>query len=147
VSHPPPGEEPAIYFGSAADFRTWLAANHDSATELWVGLHKKGSPKTGLRYQEAVEEALCFGWIDGLTRSRDADSFVQRFTPRRPGSGWSAVNIAKVAELTRQGRMQPPGVRAFAERDKRKDGQRLADLPAELPAEMIDVLRQAGDTR
>jgi uncharacterized protein YdeI (YjbR/CyaY-like superfamily) len=123
VTHPARGEEPAVYFDSAEDFRAWLAANHDSAAELWVGLYKKGSPKVGLRYGEAVEEALCFGWIDGLTRSRDADSFVQRFTPRRPGSNWSMVNIAKVEALRRQGRMQPAGIAAYEQRDPRAQRQ------------------------
>jgi uncharacterized protein YdeI (YjbR/CyaY-like superfamily) len=128
VTHPARGEEPAVYFDSAEDFRAWLAANHESAAELWVGLYRKGSPKAGLRYEEAVEEALCFGWIDGLIRSRDADSFVQRFTPRRPGSNWSMVNIAKVEALRRQGRMQPAGIAAYEQRDPRRDGSKLGRL-------------------
>jgi uncharacterized protein YdeI (YjbR/CyaY-like superfamily) len=116
-----PGEEKALYFASAAEFREWLERNHASAAELWVGLYKKGANQAGLTYPEAVEEALCFGWIDGLARSRDAASYVQRFTPRRRGSNWSAVNIAKVAELELQGRMTPAGRKAFEERDRRKD--------------------------
>ena len=108
-------------FPTAADFRRWLEEHHDTASELWIGYYKKGVPKTSMTYAEAVEEALCFGWIDGQARRIDDEVTAQRFTPRRRTSSWSAINIAKIAELTAAGRMHPAGVRAFEERDRRKD--------------------------
>jgi len=140
-----PGQEPAVFFDSAADFHSWLEANHAGADELWVGYHKKGSGRTGMTYAQAVEEALCFGWIDGLTRSRDETSYVQRYTPRRPGSNWSAVNIAKVAELKRQGRMQPAGLRAFEGRDPRRDAVYSYESTVELPPDMEQRLRASPE--
>ena len=125
-------------FPTAADFRAWLEANHDSAPELWVGYYKKGVPKTSMTYAESVEEGLCFGWIDGLTRRIDDEVYTIRFTPRRKTSNWSAINIAKVAELTAAGRMHPAGLRAFEERDRRKDAIYSYERPAtELPADML----------
>jgi uncharacterized protein YdeI (YjbR/CyaY-like superfamily) len=135
-----PGEEPAIFFSSPADFRRWLEENHATARELWLGFYKKGARRAGLSYAEAVDEALCYGWIDGLTRRRDEEAYVQRFTPRRPGSNWSMVNIAKVEELRRDGRMRPAGIAAYEQRDPRRDGvysyERRAALPAELEARL-----------
>jgi len=130
-----------VIFASAPDFRAWLEANHESATELWVGYYKKASRKRSMTYAEAVDEALCYGWIDGITRSFGDEVYANRFTPRRRTSRWSAINIAKVAELTRQGRMAPPGRRAFDERDRRRDEPPAADRPTELPAEYEAVLR------
>ena len=107
-------------FASAADFRRWLEANHDVATELFVGYYKKGVPKAAIGYGEAVDEALCFGWIDGITYRVDDELTASRFTPRRRASNWSAANIAKVAELEAAGRMHPAGRRTFAERRRRE---------------------------
>jgi uncharacterized protein YdeI (YjbR/CyaY-like superfamily) len=107
-----PPDDP-VYFESPAALRDWLEANHETATELWVGYHKKATGRPSLSWSEAVDEALCHGWIDGVRYSVDADRFTQRFTPRRKGSTWSAVNIAKVRELTAQGRMRPAGIAAF----------------------------------
>jgi uncharacterized protein YdeI (YjbR/CyaY-like superfamily) len=104
------------FFKSAAEFRAWLVENHDAATELGVVLHKKASGKATMTWSEAVDQALCFGWIDGIARRLDDASRVQRFTPRRPGSNWSAVNIRKVSELTARGLMTPAGLAAFARR-------------------------------
>jgi uncharacterized protein YdeI (YjbR/CyaY-like superfamily) len=131
--------EPRL-FDTPAEFRAWLEANHASATELWVGYYKKGTGKTSMSYAEAVEEALCFGWIDGLTRSY-GEYYANRFTPRRKGSGWSRHNLERVARLLEEGRMHPAGLRAYEERDRKRDGQRLADLPSELAPEMLDRLR------
>ncbi|HUG48173.1 MAG TPA: YdeI/OmpD-associated family protein [Candidatus Limnocylindria bacterium] len=127
-------------FPSAADFRRWLEENHATAGELWVGYYKKGSGKSSMIYAEAVDEALCYGWIDGLTRSFGA-YYANRFTPRRRGSNWSAVNIAKIAELKRQGRLQPAGLRAFEARDPRRDAVYSYERKAELPADMEHRLR------
>ena len=131
-------------FAAPAAFRAWLEANHDSASELWVGYYKKASGKTSMTYPEAVEEALCFGWIDGLTFRIDDEVHTNRFTRRRRGSNWSAINIAKMAELEAAGRLHPAGRRAFEERDRRKDAVYSYERPpAELPAEW--VLRFQGD--
>jgi uncharacterized protein YdeI (YjbR/CyaY-like superfamily) len=123
-------------FPSAADFRAWLEQHHASADELWVGYYKKGVPKTAMTYAESVDEALCFGWIDGKARRIDDEVTSIRFTPRRRTSSWSAINIAKIATLTAAGRMHPSGIRAFEERDRRKDAIYSYERPhAELPAE------------
>ncbi|MDQ3560540.1 MAG: YdeI/OmpD-associated family protein [Pseudomonadota bacterium] len=114
--------EPA-FFATAADFRAWLEANHDKVDELSVGYRKKGSGLASMTYREAVDAALCFGWIDGVVHSIDAASYRQRFTPRRKGSIWSAVNIARVAELTRLGLMHPAGLAVFEGRDPAKVNQ------------------------
>jgi uncharacterized protein YdeI (YjbR/CyaY-like superfamily) len=104
------------FFAAPAEFRAWLEENHETARELWVGFFKVGSGRPSITWPQSVDEALCFGWIDGLRKSIDAHSYMIRFTPRRPGSIWSAVNMARVAELTAQGRMQPAGLAAFARR-------------------------------
>ena len=83
------------FFATPAEFRRWLAKHHASARELWVGFHKKGSGRPSITWPESVDEALCFGWIDGIRKSLDADSYVIRFTPRKPGSTWSAVNLRR----------------------------------------------------
>ena len=114
-------------FPAAADFRSWLESNHDVAPELWVGYYKKGVPKTSMTYAESVDEALCFGWIDGLTRRIDDEVYTTRFTPRRKASNWSAINIAKIAKLTAAGRMHAAGLRAFEGRDRRKDAITASD--------------------
>jgi uncharacterized protein YdeI (YjbR/CyaY-like superfamily) len=109
-----------IFFPTPADFRAWLEQNHDTAQELFVGFYRKASGKPTMTWSEAVDQALCFGWIDGVRHSLDAESYTNRFTPRRPGSNWSAVNIRKVEELTKAGLMQPAGLAAFAWRKEAK---------------------------
>jgi uncharacterized protein YdeI (YjbR/CyaY-like superfamily) len=106
----------AIFFSSPAEFRAWLEEHHATEPEVWVGYYKKATGKPTMSWSEAVDEALCFGWIDGKVQRIDAERHRQRFTPRRPTSNWSAVNIAKVAELRAQGRMTPAGEAAFAAR-------------------------------
>ncbi|MEO8510849.1 MAG: YdeI/OmpD-associated family protein [Chloroflexota bacterium] len=129
-------------FLDAAAFRAWLEANHDRADELWIGYYKKGVPKAAMTYAEAVEEALCFGWIDGKARRIDDEVTGQRFTPRRKTSNWSAINIAKIAGLTAAGRMHPAGLRAFEERDRRKDASYSYEQPpAAFPPEWEARLR------
>jgi uncharacterized protein YdeI (YjbR/CyaY-like superfamily) len=109
-----------IFFSTQTDFRAWLAENYDKQTELLVGYYKVGSGRPGMTWSQSVDEALCFGWIDGVRRSIDADSYCIRFTPRKPSSIWSAVNIAKVESLTRQGFMGPAGLAAFEKRQENK---------------------------
>ena len=106
------------YFETPAEFRAWLAENHATATELGVVLHRKASGKPSMTWSEAVDQALCFGWIDSIARRMDETSRVQRFTPRKPRSNWSAVNINKVKELTARGLMTPAGLAAFARREE-----------------------------
>ncbi len=105
------------FFASSSEFRRWLEKNHASAPELWIGFWKVHTAKGGLTYEQAVDESLCFGWIDGLVRRYDESAYMQRFTPRRPKSIWSAINIGKVEALQKAGRMAPAGVKAFAARD------------------------------
>ncbi|MGH2463675.1 MAG: YdeI/OmpD-associated family protein [Candidatus Limnocylindria bacterium] len=133
-----PTRDDVTIFATADDFRDWLHAHHASADHLWVGYYRKGTGRTAMTYPEAVEEALCFGWIDGLTYRIDEEVHTNRFTPRRKGSNWSGPNIAKVAELTKAGRMHGAGLRAFEERDRRKDQPDLRDNPLRqaLPAEL-----------
>ncbi len=116
---PQPPVDP-IYFESAAELRDWFDANHATATELWIGYHRKATGRPSLTWSEVVDEALCVGWIDGVRYSVDADRFTQRLTPRRRGSNWSAINIAKVEELIGQGRMRPAGLAAFAARSEER---------------------------
>jgi uncharacterized protein YdeI (YjbR/CyaY-like superfamily) len=135
-----------VVFESAADFRAWLEENHESAPELWVGYYKKGAEKTSQTYAQAVEEALCFGWIDGVTRRISDEVYANRFTPRRRTSNWSGVNIAKVAQLIEQGRMRPAGLRAFDERDRRKDASYSFERPPiDLPPALELRLRANTD--
>jgi uncharacterized protein YdeI (YjbR/CyaY-like superfamily) len=128
-------------FDAAADFRAWLQREHAAASQLWVGYYKKGVPKVAMGYVEAVEEALCFGWIDGITYRMDDELTATRFTPRRRSSGWSASNLERVARLRAAGRMAPAGLRAFEERDRRKDALTVGLLAAGgLPPEDEDRL-------
>lgn len=110
------------HFRTAAAFRRWLDRHHAKADELWVRFYKKHTGRGGMTYPEAVLEALCYGWIDGLLRSEGAESHIQRFTPRRAGSIWSKVNVAHVKRLTAEGRMHESGLAAFARRDPRRTG-------------------------
>jgi uncharacterized protein YdeI (YjbR/CyaY-like superfamily) len=105
-----------IYFESPADFRAWLEEHHETETEVWVGMWKKATGKPSLTWAEAVDEALCFGWIDGIAKRVDGERHKQRFTPRKPSSNWSAINIANVERLRAEGRMRPAGEAAFARR-------------------------------
>ena len=110
------------YFATPEEFRAWLSRNHATATELGVVLHRKASGKPTMTWSEAVDQALCFGWIDSIARRIDETSRVQRFTPRKPKSNWSAVNIKKVKELTAKGLMTPAGLAAYARREEARSG-------------------------
>jgi len=105
-----------VYFRSPSEFRAWLEAHHGSADVLWVGYFKRATGRPSLTWPESVDEALCFGWIDGVRRSIDEERYAIRFTPRRPGSVWSRVNLARVAALSAEGRMRPAGLAAHAAR-------------------------------
>jgi len=108
------------FVASAAEFRRWLKANHARAAEHRIGFYKKASGRAGISYAEALDEALCFGWIDGVRKNIDAVSYSIRFSPRKPKSIWSQVNLRRVSELTILGSMQPSGLAAFAARDEKR---------------------------
>ncbi len=121
------------YFKSPTDFRKWLNKNHATTQELWVGYYKKKSQQPSITWPESVDEALCFGWIDGIRKSVDESRYIIRFTPRRPGSIWSTVNIKRAGELAGKGLMQASGTAAFNVRKENKSGiysyeQRSAEL-------------------
>jgi uncharacterized protein YdeI (YjbR/CyaY-like superfamily) len=108
------------FFPTPADFRAWLEANHDKFSELVVGFHKRDSGKPSITWPESVEVALCFGWIDGVRKSINETSYMIRFTPRKPKSNWSAINIKLARKLTKKGLMHQAGLKAFAARDEKK---------------------------
>jgi uncharacterized protein YdeI (YjbR/CyaY-like superfamily) len=111
-----------IHFQTAEEFRHWLEQNHDHAAELWIAFYKKGAAKKGMMYAEAVDEALCFGWIDGIIKRLDAQRFMHRFTPRKSVSTWSNLNIQRVERLMADGKMRPPGIAAFKARRASRTG-------------------------
>lgn len=132
----------AIHFRSAADLRRWLEKHHATATELLVGFYKKDSGKGGPTYQEALDELLCFGWIDGVKRRVDDESYTHRVTPRKPGSTWSNLNVAHVARLTTAGKMRPAGLAAFNTRSRQKTGVYAYEKrPQKFPAAVERIFR------
>src|SRR4026207_1912003 len=110
------------FFKTPADFRKWLEKNHSSAPEQWVGFYKKDSGKPSITWPESVDQALCFGWIDGIRKRGDDLSYTIRFTQRRTDSIWSAVNIKRAQELINAGLMQPTGLKAFEARKEYRSG-------------------------
>jgi uncharacterized protein YdeI (YjbR/CyaY-like superfamily) len=134
------------FFATPAEFRRWLEKNHMTARELWVGMHKRHTRKPSMTWPESVDCVLCFGWIDGLRRSLGEESYLIRFTPRKPTSVWSAINVRKMAELAKAGLMTPAGLAVFERRgashehgytyDKRKpfDATTLAAFKAKKKA-------------
>ena len=139
----PKDELPTIAFPSRADWESWLEANHDSADGVWIKFAKKASGIETVRYVEAVEAALCFGWIDGQAKSLDEQWYLQRFTPRRARSKWSQINRARAEALIESGAMRPAGLRKV-ERAK-EDGRWEAAYPSPSKIEVPDDLRAALD--
>jgi uncharacterized protein YdeI (YjbR/CyaY-like superfamily) len=117
---PSPKPHDVIFFASPDELRDWFDANHETATELWLGQYRKSTGRPTVSWSEAVDEALCVGWIDGVRHSLDDERFAQRLTPRRKGSTWSAINVKKVADLTAKGLMRPRGLAAFEARSPDK---------------------------
>jgi uncharacterized protein YdeI (YjbR/CyaY-like superfamily) len=111
-----------IFFETPAELRAWLEEHHETAQELFVGAYRKATGKRSLTWPQIVDEALCFGWIDGIRRGIDDESWSIRLTPRKPRSNWSSVNIARVVELEKEGRMQPAGRAAFERRSESRSG-------------------------
>ena len=133
----------ATFFANAAAFREWLQTNHGKHTELWVGLHKKESNLSSITWPESVDEALCFGWIDGLRQRIDAVSYRIRFTPRKATSTWSAINIKRMAVLMKDGRVHDAGKKAFAARKvKRSRIYSYENADVALPVEYESRLRK-----
>ena len=130
-----------IFFETPAEWRAWLKANHDTRTEVWLGIWKARTGKPTVTWAQAVREALCFGWIDGQSRRIDAESHMQRFTPRR-SRRWSAVNAALVEELEAAGLMHDAGRRAFAARDLTEEPYSVSKRPDRLPPELETQLRE-----
>lgn len=131
------------FFKSPSDLRKWFEAQHASAPELWVGFYKKGSGKANITWPQSVDEALCFGWIDGIRKSIDESSYKIRFTPRKSRSTWSAVNIKRARELVDQGLMRPAGLKAFAAREENRSGiYSYEQRSPELPEKYADKLKK-----
>ena len=132
------------FFDTAQAFRAWLSANGSTATELLVGYHKVGSGRPSMSWPDSVDEALCFGWIDGVRKRIDDDSYTIRFTPRKATSIWSAINIAKFERLTQEGRMTPAGVIAFGHRTEARSVVYAYEQarPAELSSTELSTFRQ-----
>ena len=129
-----PAEAAVRYFRSPAEFRAWLGKHHEKAPELWVGFHKRATGEPSLTWPESVDEALCYGWIDGVRKRIDDDRYKIRFTPRRKGSVWSAVNIRRVGELEAEKRMKPAGRAAFGLRKEKRSKIYAYEQPsAEIP--------------
>lgn len=134
------------FFADGKAFRAWLEEHHATETELRVGFHKRGPGNAGITWPEAVDEALCYGWIDGVTKRIDDASYEIRFTPRKTRSTWSAVNLARVPELIAEGRMREPGIRAYEQRVESRS-RTYAHEQAEIafPAEMLSRFQEHPD--
>jgi len=130
-------------FRDQATFRAWLSRNHDKASELWVGFYNKKSGKTAMTYAEAVDEALCWGWIDGIKKKVDGERYTNRFTPRKAVSKWSDVNLRRYAELDADGRIAEPGKAAFARFDPEKHrAYSFEARPESFPPDLEGVFRK-----
>jgi uncharacterized protein YdeI (YjbR/CyaY-like superfamily) len=131
------------FFPTPDDFRGWLTEHHASSDELWVGFYKKATGRPSITWPQSVDEALCFGWIDGIRKSIDTEAYKIRFTPRRSGSNWSRVNLERVTVLLAQGRMAPAGLAAYESRDPEKDARYSHGRggPVELPEDHLVRLR------
>lgn len=130
----------ATYFSSPAEFRLWLAKHHATEPELLVGFHKVGTGKPSMTWSQSVDQAICFGWIDGVRRSVDEDRYTIRFTPRKPRSNWSRINIAKVKALREAGLMMPAGENAYAAREANRSG--VYSFEQERPQELSPILQK-----
>ncbi len=134
---PPKSSAKPTFFATLADWCAWLEKHHDKNEEFWVGFYKRGSGRPSITWPESVDGALCFGWIDGVRYSIDAVSYKIRFTPRKPRSTWSAINIKRVKELTKLGMMHASGLAAFQKRDGNRSAiysyeqRKTAALPPE----------------
>ncbi|MDH3271780.1 MAG: YdeI/OmpD-associated family protein [Gemmatimonadota bacterium] len=138
--------ENIIHFESSEAFRAWLGRHHAERDELWLGLWKKGSGRASITWPESVDEALCFGWIDGIRKRVDDVAYTIRFTPRRPGSTWSHRNIERYEALLAEGRIAPAGAAAFERRTEEKSGVYSFERkgPARLSPSFASRLKEDG---
>jgi uncharacterized protein YdeI (YjbR/CyaY-like superfamily) len=141
-SRPDAATDEVLFFATPPEFRAWLLKHHGARSEQWVGFYKKGSGRPSITWPESVDEALCVGWIDGVRKSIDEESYKIRFTPRKAVSHWSAVNIDRVEELTRERRMQPAGLEAFARRTEAKSRKASYENPEAVVAFSPDEERR-----
>jgi uncharacterized protein YdeI (YjbR/CyaY-like superfamily) len=133
-----------LYFKTRLEWRSWLEKNHSTSEGIWIVYYKKPSGKPRIPYNEAVEEALCFGWIDGKIKSINKDYFIQRFTPRRSGSRWSKYNIDRIRKLITEGRMKTAGLKAFKEAVESPDliYENRSDGDPVIPNDLMDAFRK-----
>lgn len=132
-----------VFFKTQQDFRRWLEKNHNKIQEQWVGFYKKGTGRPSIEWSQSVDEALCFGWIDGIRKSIDEESYKIRFTPRKPGSNWSAINLKKMDELIKQGMVKPEGLKLYRERKAIKAGEySYENRPKDLDGEYAKLLKK-----
>ena len=138
-------EHTPTFFPTPADFRAWLEQHHAMTDHLWVGYYKKATNKPSVTWEDTVDEALCYGWIDGIRKSRDDESYMIRFTPRKSSGVWSQRNIDLVERLTTEGRMRAEGLAAFAFKDEHPDsGYTTAKVDGALTAEMVTRFKEAA---
>lgn len=129
-----------VFFKTASDFREWLEKNHSTEKEIWVGYYKTSSGRTGITWPQSVDEAISFGWIDGISKSIDQESYCNRFTPRKASSNWSAINIEKAETLIRQGLMHASGLELY--KNRKEDKSRVysyENKPEKLPPELEQI--------
>jgi uncharacterized protein YdeI (YjbR/CyaY-like superfamily) len=138
-------EHTPTFFPASAGFRAWLEGHHATTDHLWVGYYKKATRIPSVTWEDTVEEALCYGWIDGIRKSRDDESYMIRFTPRKPGSVWSQRNIDLVQRLTVEGRMKAAGFAAFASKDVHPDsGYKTAKFDGTLTDQMVARFKETA---
>jgi uncharacterized protein YdeI (YjbR/CyaY-like superfamily) len=135
-----------IFFPAPEDFRKWLEDHHQSETELWVGFYKVGSGKPSITWSQSVDQALCYGWIDGVRKSIDNESYCIRFSPRRPNSNWSALNIRKIEELRNKGLLRSAGLAAFSKRkEKKSEVYSYENKPAGFPPSLEELFKSKSN--
>jgi uncharacterized protein YdeI (YjbR/CyaY-like superfamily) len=134
-------EPEPIFFSSPQEFYDWLEEHHETESEVYVGFYKTHTGKRAMTWSESVDQALCFGWIDGRTNAIDEDRYMQRFTPRRPGGNWSKINVEKVAKLKEAGLMRPAGLAAFERRTEERTGVYSFERDTQLAPEYDARLR------
>jgi uncharacterized protein YdeI (YjbR/CyaY-like superfamily) len=137
-------EAPIITFTTAAEWEKWLAKHHTQPEGVWLRIYKKASGKLSVDYQQALDEALCYGWIDGIKKSYDEESFIQKFTPRRPKSLWSEKNTQRIERLTAAGKMKPAGIREVeaAKADGRWEKAYASGSDAQVPEDFLAALKK-----
>lgn len=132
-----------VYFSSASEFRQWLVTHHRTEKEIVVGFYKVHTKKPSMTWSESVDEAICFGWIDGIRKPVDEESYTIRFTPRNPKSNWSAINLKKVEEMIRQGKMTPAGMEAYEKRTMARTAvYSYENRPGKLSDELEAIFRE-----